>query len=788
MQTASEGGGSSSQAVTDEVDATQPSAPAGPRNLTEDLQTLSPQFAELSSVLRGLRSQTTSGAGPNPVDEMATPSDSFHPAGNGGTPRTSQASHTQSPPSPAGESFETMFTRVMSGCADTLCDFAQKRLDEYIAGPEFGQKLTDLTDQVLTDYLADTTVTENLFLSILYQPKSDQLMDDRFMETIRTYMDTTLPPLVYRLISHRFAQDQTRVGPNPPSPPVGRVTEWLSSLSSPAISAVGPDPPLNDDNDEIMPRRDDTTVRRSHRSQKSKKSKASKSRKASRRDDPPPSSPSSSDQSSQSSVPTKKSRKTQKSRKSRGKSKKDKPKDSSSSDDTTSTSTDDDSKKAGNSESTFSARESDDSSSKDASSSNDSSSSANTTTKKRREKRQLKKERKILQKAVSKALEMEKEDAMTPLRPVNSLFKDAIDYRTYQLDDRTPECDEKATRRLRRKRRDVKVDMQGVLFTGKDPVAVINFLNTLKEACNSNNVHEGAAKRLFQYFLKGNPRKTLRKSLKSRSKSKQGRKRDREAHKVTTYPGIVQMLLKTYASDDILSEAHASVCDYKKPDSITPITYAERLSDKAERTGDVFPEDTLKEVFLTGLPHNYRGYVRGHLSSNPTLSLAELARFAANVSDMQKATTATSSATTRNSGASTSPNNDSKKSGKRGQQGPASSHKSSPGTTTKGSTAPLSVSTIASIDEVLAADMAAAPPGQVGQYHSCRVCLGHDHATPACKYLEAAMTDEFLQVREANYQRIAKLRRQTGSRQYHRYGQGSSSQAAGSSSTAPAPN
>ena len=91
---------------------------------------------------------------------------------------------------------------------------------------------------------------------------------------------------------------------------------------------------------------------------------------------------------------------------------------------------------------------------------------------------------------------MEKEDAMTPLRPVNSLFKDAIDYHTYRLDDRTPECDEKAARRLRRKRRDVKVDMQGVLFTGKAPVAVINFLSTFKEACNSNNVHEGAAKRL----------------------------------------------------------------------------------------------------------------------------------------------------------------------------------------------------------------------------------------------------------------------------------------------------
>ena len=103
---------------------------------------------------------------------------------------------------------------------------------------------------MLTDYLADPTMMENLFLRILYQPKSDQLMDDRFMETVRTYMDTTLPPVVYRHISHRFAQDQTRAGPNPPSPPVGRVTEWLSSLSSPAFPAVGPDPHLRDNDDD----------------------------------------------------------------------------------------------------------------------------------------------------------------------------------------------------------------------------------------------------------------------------------------------------------------------------------------------------------------------------------------------------------------------------------------------------------------------------------------------------------------------------------------------------------
>ena len=146
------------------------------------------------------------------------------------------------------------------------------------------------------------------------------------------------------------------------------------------------------------------------------------------------------------------------------------------------------------------------------------------------------------------------------------------------MDDRTPECGIKATRRLRRKRKDVKIDIHDITFTVRDTLAVINFLRTFKEACNSNNVH-GATKLLFQYFLKVTARKKLRKSLKSRILTKTGRKRDREAHKVTTYVGVAQMLMKTYATEDILSESHASVCDYKKPDQVTPIVYAERLSD-----------------------------------------------------------------------------------------------------------------------------------------------------------------------------------------------------------------
>ena len=224
---------------------------------------------------------------------------------------------------------------------------------------------------------------------------------------------------------------------------------------------------------------------------------------------------------------------------------------------------------------------------------------------------------------------------MTAIKPVNSLFAEAFDFRTYRLELCDPDYGIQSGRRLRKKRKDVTIDMQGVTFDIKDPVAIINFLRTFKDACDANGVTEGIASRMFQYFLRGIPYKLLRKAFKSRSKDKEQRKKDRKAYKVTTYPAIVQKFLKAYANDEVLSEAHASVIDFKKPDNQHPVTFAQKLSDRAERTGDVFPEETLREVFIMALNASIRGYVRGHLSRHPSLSLLDLARYAANVDNMQ---------------------------------------------------------------------------------------------------------------------------------------------------------
>ena len=74
---------------------------------------------------------------------------------------------------------------------------------------------------MITEYLADSNVAEKLFMSILYQPSADDLLDARFEERIRTYMDKTLPTLIDRMVRHQLASATTRARPNK-QPPADR--------------------------------------------------------------------------------------------------------------------------------------------------------------------------------------------------------------------------------------------------------------------------------------------------------------------------------------------------------------------------------------------------------------------------------------------------------------------------------------------------------------------------------------------------------------------------------------
>lgn len=52
-------------------------------------------------------------------------------------------------------------------------------------------------------------------------------------------------------------------------------------------------------------------------------------------------------------------------------------------------------------------------------------------------------------------------------------------------------------------------------FNEKDPVSVLGFFRTFRDACDTNDVHEGAAMGLMTDFLDGAPKDMLELFMKS---------------------------------------------------------------------------------------------------------------------------------------------------------------------------------------------------------------------------------------------------------------------------------
>ena len=88
---------------------------------------------------------------------MATTSASFHTTGIGETTSPSKALNI--PQNTTLEEIKQVFKLLLKAATISLHDLTKTR-DEYIAGPEFGQKVIDLVGRVITDYLADFNIAD----------------------------------------------------------------------------------------------------------------------------------------------------------------------------------------------------------------------------------------------------------------------------------------------------------------------------------------------------------------------------------------------------------------------------------------------------------------------------------------------------------------------------------------------------------------------------------------------------------------------------------------------------
>ena len=135
------------------------------------------------------------------------------------------------------------------------------------------------------------------------------------------------------------------------------------------------------------------------------------------------------------------------------------------------------------------------------------------------------------------------------IRPLKDLFTKAVDYRTYRLGNRSARYDASTAWRINRYRKKLDVQMKTHTFGGQDPIAVLGFLAQFKMACDHNGVSEGAAVWCFQFYLTGQAHVLLQSRLHGNTMAVDAEQREL----LETYAEVVNVLLRTYATDEVIS-------------------------------------------------------------------------------------------------------------------------------------------------------------------------------------------------------------------------------------------
>jgi len=348
---------------------------------------------------------------------------------------------------------------------------------------------------------------------------------------------------------------------------------------------------------------------------------------------------------------------------------------------------------------------------------------------------------------------------LTPLRPVNTHFRRALDYRTYLLNDRSTKFNSGVTKQIAKMVRRMDVQMKSQIFDPVDPITILSFLPAFKTACDSNGIHEGAAMWLFQYFVK----KTTKAAIVARTTAGSTGDGKTPGSHLTNYPAVVQFLLKTYATDEVIAEADAEINRYRQPDRMSPPDYAHNLWTKALRCGTVYDEDRLKGIFIEGLHESICQSVRNYWSKNGDADLQELARHAKSMANI------------RGDKATQPPTNDRAQRARRDNRATpallvaddrdASSSSAGPSNSTQSdATDPEYILLMQrAMSHFASSTSDDASSAAMDSGADCRICFADrsDHVTSACPYLRNVK--DFVQRRNANF-----LRKRGGRRNFGR--------------------
>lgn len=170
--------------------------------------------------------------------------------------------------------------------------------------------------------------------------------------------------------------------------------------------------------------------------------------------------------------------------------------------------------------------------------------------------------------------------------------------------------------------------MKILTFDDKDPIALFNFLAMFQTACDFNSIHEGATKWIFQMYTRG--------AAQDVQEIRYAGCASHRDESLSIYAEVKHFLLRSYATDDNIADAHNEVVSYKHSQSQKETEYSNRLYKKALRCGRVFSQHRLKSEFVEGVPANIRQTTRQFKSNNASCDLTKLARHACSMRSVSR--------------------------------------------------------------------------------------------------------------------------------------------------------
>jgi len=209
---------------------------------------------------------------------------------------------------------------------------------------------------------------------------------------------------------------------------------------------------------------------------------------------------------------------------------------------------------------------------------------------------------------------------LAPLSTIVQPFANVCDYRYYRLNDMSSVPTEKELKYLYKTVDKAKSYQPGLTaFDGSDPIALFEFLSLYKKAMNNLGKSEGIAVRALANLLTDDARDAYDIQVTSDFAVLDGPSTD-------SWPHVVQYLLETFISDDVLQQAYDDVVRARQKPKEHVSAFITRLQDLARRCHGVFPQAEMANMVMRGMKSSIRQRIQHAVNSLPEHERSSLPR------------------------------------------------------------------------------------------------------------------------------------------------------------------